>query len=81
MNRIDGRQRERHLDEVCDVAIVGSGPAGATVARALAGAREREFFTDKANLSSKAKIIAVVKSSCTGDSSKKPFRRSHVEMV
>jgi len=36
MNIVDGREIETSLERDCDVAVVGSGPAGATVARALA---------------------------------------------
>ena len=38
MNVIDGRDLRRSTGFLCDVAIVGSGPAGATVACYLAEA-------------------------------------------
>ncbi|MGM0559079.1 MAG: GMC family oxidoreductase N-terminal domain-containing protein, partial [Myxococcota bacterium] len=36
MNVVDGRQIDSRLERECDVVIVGSGPAGATVAKHLA---------------------------------------------
>lgn len=36
MNVVDGREVEGRLERECDVVVVGSGPAGATVARDLA---------------------------------------------
>lgn len=38
MNRVDGNVVREALERDCDVVIVGSGPAGSTVARALAAA-------------------------------------------